>query len=238
MVKFKQFIFRGNTGSDVLAVRRAMKKMGHKKLAKHGRTAGPVFVENIKVVQKNHKLQADGVYGPKTHAIIAPHFDAYGRLLYRLAKKRHPKESKRQEAVAYALSSLSFAGEMVYTEGAGRSELFHRSPGDFRGAGADCSQFVSSIMHWTGIETVNDEDATGTLLMKGKHVDAPAFARLVVFGGGGGVHTGMFTRHEGGVWYLTEFGKQSAPDEISLPEAIRFFEALGHPGVRYLDFYE
>jgi hypothetical protein len=126
---------------------------------------------------------------------------------------------------------------MFYTEGVRRSELFNRLPGDFLGAGADCSQFVSSILHWCGVKYVNQWDATGTLLVKGKSVSSPGVARLVVFGPGSGVHTGIFTRKENGVWHLIEFGQQAAPDEISLPDSIAYFKRRGAPGVRYLDFF-
>jgi len=159
---------------------------------------------------------------------------------FRCKETAPPKPSKRQVAVKYAVESLKYAGRMVYTEGPGRSELFNRPPGDFVGAGADCSQFVSSIMHWAGISNVNDQDATGTLLQKGKAVQGPAYARLVVFGPGGGVHTGMFTRHDkkGGHWYLTQFGDQAQPNEIELTDAEEYFRERGEPGVRFLDFFE
>ena len=127
---------------------------------------------------------------------------------------------------------------MVYTEGPQRSELFNRKPGDYLSAHADCSQFVSSILHWSGVKTVNDTDATGTLLTKGVHTSAPDVARLVVFGPGAGVHTGIFTRQVAGVWHLIEFGEQAAPDEIPLPAAMAYFRTRGELGVRYLDFFK
>lgn len=153
-------------------------------------------------------------------------------------KKHRPKPSKRQVAVRYAKASLAYAGKMVYTEGPQRSELFNRKPGDFAGAHADCSQFVSALMHWAGITTVNDTDATGTLLEKGKAVKDPAIGRICIFGPGPGVHAAMFVGRSGGVWQLVEFGEQSAPDEISLPNAIAYFRSRSEPGVRFRDFFE
>lgn len=96
MTPFRQLIRHGQRGSDVLAVKRAMKKMGtagSKKLVTAGYDglfAGDVFIQCIQNVQKNHHLKADGIYGRATHAVIAPHFDRYGVSLYKAARIRKP----------------------------------------------------------------------------------------------------------------------------------------------------
>jgi len=92
MIKFRQLIRPGQRGRDVKAVKRAMIKMGVKGAGSMGKTnkAGPEFVKCLKNVQRNHGLHVDGIYGKKTHAVIAPHFDAYSKLLYRTAKIRKP----------------------------------------------------------------------------------------------------------------------------------------------------
>jgi hypothetical protein len=148
------------------------------------------------------------------------------------------KPSKRQIAVRYANQSLKYAGRMVYDEGPLRAELFNHRPGDFVGAHADCSQFVSAIMHWSGVSAVDQWDDTGTLLDKGKPVTEPGVARLIIAGPGTGVHVGMFTAKADGVWQIVEFGKQSAPDRISLPDFIAYFRRVGVFEFRYRDFYE
>jgi hypothetical protein len=145
--------------------------------------------------------------------------------------------SKRQIAVGYANEALPFAGEMVYDEGPERSQLFNRNPGDYKGAHADCSQFVSSIMHWSGVEDVNQWDDTGTLLEKGSSHSEPAIARLIIAGSGTGVHVGMFTEKINGVWMIVEFGDQAAPDQISESNFMLFFRNRGVYEFRYRDFF-
>lgn len=74
------------------AVKRAYVKMGVKGAGALAKTqsAGPAFVSVTKTVQRQNHLKADGVYGASTHAVVAPHFDAYGTRLYRSAKIRVP----------------------------------------------------------------------------------------------------------------------------------------------------
>lgn len=85
--KFKQLIYPGDDGRDVLAVRRALRDMGHK-IPRHGHHAGGQWVNAVMEVQRAHKLQHDGIYGPATHNIVGPHMDAYGRWLYEHAAPR------------------------------------------------------------------------------------------------------------------------------------------------------
>jgi hypothetical protein len=149
-----------------------------------------------------------------------------------------PKPSKRQVAVKYCEAALAFAGRMVYDESPLRSELFNRQPGDFAGAHADCSQFVSAVMHWSGVTDVNQWDDTGTLLEKGRAVTEPAIARLIIAGSGTGVHVGMFTENVDGVWQIVEDGDQAAPDRISEPAFKAYFQSRGVTEFRNRDFFE
>jgi peptidoglycan hydrolase-like protein with peptidoglycan-binding domain len=84
---YRQPILPGDKGSDIFAVRRALRTLGHQ-LPARGYTAGPEFVDAIARVQRNHGLSVDGKYGPTVHPIVAPHFDAYGVQLYSRAKLR------------------------------------------------------------------------------------------------------------------------------------------------------
>jgi putative peptidoglycan binding protein len=88
VIKFKQIIYPGDSGRDVVAVRRALRAMGHRRLSKHGHTAGGQWVNTVMEVQRAHDLRHDGIYGPATHKIVAPHFDAYARWLYRHTASR------------------------------------------------------------------------------------------------------------------------------------------------------
>lgn len=96
MTPFRQIIRQGQSGSDVVAVKRAMQRMnvpgsGALNLSLRRRKfAGASFTKCVKTLQRGHKLHQDGIYGKKTHELVAPHFDAYGRLLYRRAKIRKP----------------------------------------------------------------------------------------------------------------------------------------------------
>lgn len=94
MTPYRQPILPGESGLDVRAVKRALIKMGvtgSKYLVPSSGTAGNYFVSCIRSVQHAHGYHVDGIYGPRTHAIIATFFDAYGVSLYRRAKIRtHP----------------------------------------------------------------------------------------------------------------------------------------------------
>jgi hypothetical protein len=84
---FKQLIYPKDVGRDVLAVRRAMRAMGHK-LPRHGHEAGGQWVNALMEIQRTHKLGHDGIYGKASHAVIAPHMDPYARWLYRHSEAR------------------------------------------------------------------------------------------------------------------------------------------------------
>lgn len=100
MTPFRQLIKPGQVGSDVRAVKRALVKMnasGSKSL-KITNEAGASFVSVLKDLQSSHKLKADGIYGSATHKIVAPHFDAYGIFLYKLARLRKTVPKTAQQA--------------------------------------------------------------------------------------------------------------------------------------------
>lgn len=140
--------------------------------------------------------------------------------------------------VYHANLGLKYAGRMVYTETAARSELFGRPVDGFAGAHADCSQYVSSILHWLGNRVVTKYDYTGTLLQKGKLVARPARGLVAVWGPGTGAHTAFITEHirGGSDWYCVGFGHQGAPDRNTLSGMDAYFVSIGQPGVRFLDF--
>lgn len=119
MIKFKQQIKPRDKGADVLAVRIAMRKMGHTKLSKHGRIAGPKWVSVLRSIQRHHKLTVDGVYGPKTHKIIAPHMTAWARWLYRRTNLRKPP-LPNWGAAAAAQKLLVYHTQGKYRDDSGR----------------------------------------------------------------------------------------------------------------------
>jgi hypothetical protein len=92
LVAYRQPIRPGDQGSDVLAVKRALRRLGIPGSGGRvlSRSAGVSFVSCIRTVQRRHSLPADGIYGPATHKLVAPAFDLYGASLYRSAAIRHP----------------------------------------------------------------------------------------------------------------------------------------------------
>lgn len=93
MTKFRQLIRFGDRGRDVIAVKRAGRKMkvpGSKRINLSNR-AGHAFIEMLDAVSAKHDLKKDHTYGPKLHEIFAPRFDAWGRRLYNTAKMRKHK---------------------------------------------------------------------------------------------------------------------------------------------------
>jgi hypothetical protein len=149
----------------------------------------------------------------------------------------HHPLTLEQKIVAYCHQSLQYAGKMYYTETALRSQLFHRKPGEFSDAHADCSQFGSSILHWLGIVKAADTDWTGSMLKKYPVVTGKAPGRGVIWGPGTGDHFAILTEktEDGSDWYVVGFGHQSAPDRSTLSGMSKYFHDLGKPGVRFLN---
>lgn len=88
-VAFKQPIVAGEHGRDVMATKRALRAMRFAHISLKRDKAGKAWEASIRSVQHQHALTVDGVYGPKTHAVVAPHMDAYARWLYTHARLRH-----------------------------------------------------------------------------------------------------------------------------------------------------
>lgn len=125
---------------------------------------------------------------------------------------------------------------MRYTEGPERSDLFHRPVGDFKGAGADCSQYSASLCHWVGVKDVTAKDYTGTLATKGRQIAKPSRGSFVFFGSPPYVHMGVLVRPLlSRTWHVIGFGDQAAPDETPLPVLLDYFGQQGDPGHSFRD---
>lgn len=87
---YRQPIWPGDVGRDVKAVKRGMQVMGITGSGGLALTtrAGESYIKVLNRTLHQHGLPADGKYGPKAHAVIAPHFDLYGKMLYRTAAIR------------------------------------------------------------------------------------------------------------------------------------------------------
>lgn len=153
--------------------------------------------------------------------------------LHRMLGRVHP--SRRHRIAAWARHGVAYRGRMVYTEGPQRGELFHRAPGKYLGAHADCSQYGASCAHWSGVKRVDASDWTGTLWDKGKVLVNPVLGCGVIFGPRPGVHYGIITGRRNGQWLVTGFGTQTGPDTNALSVLESYFLRNGQPGTRYID---
>ena len=142
---------------------------------------------------------------------------------------------RRRRAAAWARLGLTARGRMVYTEGPQRGELFHRKPGAFVGAHADCSQYASTCAHWAGSGKVDALDWTGSLWDKCRPLTKPVVGAGVIFGAHPGVHMGILTGKRNGAWIVCGFGTQTGPDANTLEGLTSYFVRNGHPGVHYID---
>jgi hypothetical protein len=118
MVKFRQLILPGDVGSDVLAVKRALRRMGIQGSGamNMSRRAGDAFVTALQAAQRQGNITVDGKYGKDTHAIIAPQFSAADQLLYSTAAIRKPEQppAPTGDAAATAQQLLRFHTDGKY----------------------------------------------------------------------------------------------------------------------------
>lgn len=157
-------------------------------------------------------------------------YERYKRWYYAHVLHRFPV-AKRRRIVNYAKASLAYHGRMIYDDGPGRGELFHRKPGRFLAARADCSQYSASLCHWVGVKDVTDTDWTGTLCHKGVKLRNAEPGCFVFFGTDPFEHMAvMETRTQ-----VIGFGTQSAPDRNSLAGLLAYFAGQGHPGYEFRD---
>jgi peptidoglycan hydrolase-like protein with peptidoglycan-binding domain len=101
-LKLIRSIKKGNHGPDVLALKRALKRA---KVKAPGlvlnRRFGRALDKAVRRFQKLNGLPADGVYGERTHRLLAPFFDPYGRRLLRQAPKFTPQEERFNRLLSY-----------------------------------------------------------------------------------------------------------------------------------------
>ena len=146
MIELRQVILPGDVGSDVLAVKRTVRRMGvpGSGTLNTSRRAGPAFVSVMKTVQRQHALTADGKYGKDTHAVVAPNFDAADQLLYKSAAIREhvqPGPPASGDAAAAAKRLLELAatgkyhadnpGDMADIEATAAGKAVHSHSGHF-----------------------------------------------------------------------------------------------------------
>jgi peptidoglycan hydrolase-like protein with peptidoglycan-binding domain len=92
MIPFRQLILPGDVGSDVLAVKQTLRRLGIAGNADMtmNTTAGRAFVGTLRNAQAQGGITVDGKYGRDTHGVIAPHFTPEDAALYAQAAIRRP----------------------------------------------------------------------------------------------------------------------------------------------------
>jgi Putative peptidoglycan binding domain len=118
MIAFKQVILPGDVGSDVLAVKNTLRRLGIKGSGamNMGERAGPAFVAALKIAQRHFEVQVDGKYGKESHGSVAPHFDPADEALYQKApmRKRQPPPAPSGDAAAAAKQLLALQAQGKY----------------------------------------------------------------------------------------------------------------------------
>jgi len=117
MIDFRQLILPGDAGSDVLAVKHTLRRMGIKgnQAMTMNHKAGRAFVATLRNAQAQGGITVDGKYGPNTHHVIAPHFTPDDEALYQRAAIRHPGLGAASgDAAANARQLLQFREQGKY----------------------------------------------------------------------------------------------------------------------------
>ena len=85
MIPFRQPILPGDVGSDVLAVKHVLRRMGIKGAGAMNTShrVGDAFVTTLGIAQRRHGVAVNGRYEKDTHAFIAPLFNTADPVLYR-----------------------------------------------------------------------------------------------------------------------------------------------------------
>lgn len=88
-IPFRDILRLGSTGTQPVAVKRGLWHAGFKAgwddidgVAVSAEVLGSTAVANLRVFQSYWGLEADGVYGPRSHEILRGSFDAYATRLY------------------------------------------------------------------------------------------------------------------------------------------------------------
>lgn len=137
-------LHKGDSGPDVLALKRALKKAGEKFafLMVLNQGFGSGVDRCLRRFQAAHQLTPDGVFGPSTLNKLRPYIDAYGESLFKQAPRKTPEEETFAEL-------LSFMEKMTrdtpgYLLGGGHGPLLNNvKTTDY----LDCSSSCSLALH-------------------------------------------------------------------------------------------
>lgn len=140
IIPFGRTIKLGDSGKDVIAVKRALWKFYHEPLKKPTQLFGPVAEKLVKKFQSNLFLDVDGVIGPTTLKQLQPYFDDYGFLLYTGFKPGSSKQEQiRQAIVAYAIWGYNNRDSISYFQ---KRPMDHMQDLYYLPESEDCSEFA------------------------------------------------------------------------------------------------
>lgn len=156
----------GASGKDCAAVKRCLKRLQHNENITFSRSFGQVATAELRKFQKAHKLTQDGVYGPRTHAAMAPLFIGYEVLLYKQAVVRttlHPDWAvlapgadrpgvHTKQGVQDFVSRVAhlYGHPLVITTGTNHNEFVlgtNRQSAHWTGDAADVGMYGSQLTH-------------------------------------------------------------------------------------------
>jgi hypothetical protein len=229
VVPFRRQLKIGSVGSDVVAVKRALHKLGGYYIPR-GRPITPLYGPLLKIQlrrwQKKHMKQpGDGSYGRRTHqAFLNRHaFDAYGAWLMKNADWRTPEERRREAVVRAAMFGAANTALIHYTQGPGRmSGVRGKVKPPNVPPFEDCSSFATWC-YWLAdqdVGAVADPNGlaydgygfTGTMIAHGQRTNAPRPGDLVFYGSGSiPSHVTIYIGHGKCVSHGSESGPKVLP---------------------------
>lgn len=179
-VPFCRVLRKGSAGTDVQAIQRTLRQLDIRQSDPTGHY-GEKTKEHVKEYQKKHKIRDDGVYGPKTHKLLAKRFDATAKDQYRT-----------HTVIRNALYYVAHASQVHYVQTRPMQDL---APPPNLNTACDCSEFATMLFKQAGFPDPNGFDYngwgfTGTMVNHGKKVSSISQAKpgrsLVFYGHGPG----------------------------------------------------
>lgn len=237
---FVRTLHQGDTGSDVRAVKRALRKAGFGRGITITSKLGKTATADLERFQAHAHLKADGVYGAVTHAKLAPFFDSFGVSL--LNKERAAlaiSQSPRNRFLAIADATVAHVSLFDYTMNGGDSPgergYFRVAVLDWkRRYSCDCSQHFIGCGNHAGLKhpLFQTDGATGAIL----ELDPTTLAKAqpgdaVVYVGprypAGDHVTILRAKLPNGDWRVINMGTQGQPAYRLLSQETASHAAIG-----------
>lgn len=239
-IPFVRALHQGDTGPDVRAVKRALRKAGFGHGITITSTLGKTAVRNLERFQLRNHLAADGIYGPATHKLLEPFVDRYGAELLDqeralLATSAKPRNRFLQIADATVAHVSLFDYTMNGGDNPGQRGYFRVALLDWaRRYSCDCSQhFIGCGNHAKLTHPIFQTDgATGAILdLERITLDEAQPGDCVVYVGSAypaGDHvTILRSKLPNGDWRVINMGTQGQPAYRLLSQETASHAAIG-----------